>query len=163
MAEAQEGDAVKVHYKGTLTDGTVFDDSHDRGPLEFTIGEGEMEIGMGIHGEAGIERGPLKTADEVAEILVDAVVEDLPFVQGDETVVVLNSLGGTPLEELYILYRAAAELIEQRGISICRPYVGRYACSMEMKGVSLTLMRLDSELKRLIDAPAHSPFFLQIS
>jgi phosphoenolpyruvate---glycerone phosphotransferase subunit DhaK len=131
------------------------------GKPTFTIGEDEMEIGMGIHGEAGIKRGPMKSADEIAEILVRSVINDLPFKKGDEVAVLVNSLGGTPLEELYILYRKSAELIEQAGLTIYRPYVGRYACSMEMQGASLTLMKLDEEFKRLLDAPAETPFFVQ--
>jgi dihydroxyacetone kinase DhaK subunit len=131
------------------------------GKPTFTLGEDEMEVGMGIHGEAGVKRGPMKKADEIAEILFDAVVNDLPYKKGDEVSVLVNSLGGTPLEELYILYRKVAQLLEQKGISIYRPYVGRYACSMEMQGASLTLMRLDSELRSLLDAPAETPFFLQ--
>ena len=125
------------------------------GKPTFTIGELEMEIGMGIHGEAGIHRGPLKKADEIADILVDAIVKDLPYKKGDQVAVLVNSLGGTPLEELYILYRRVALLLEEKGIANYRPYVGRYACSMEMQGASLTLMRLDDELKRLRDAVLH--------
>jgi len=131
------------------------------GKPTFAIGEDEMEIGMGIHGEAGIKRGPMKSADEIAEILVQSVVEDLPFQKRDEVSVLVNSLGGTPLEELYILYRKAADIIEQAGLTIFRAYVGRYACSMEMQGASLTLMKLDEEFKRLLDAPAETPFFVQ--
>ena len=131
------------------------------GKPTFTIGENEMEIGMGIHGEAGIHRGPMKKADEIADTLVDAVVKDLPYMKGDSVAVLVNSLGGTPLEELYILYRRVAKDLEEKGITIYRPYVGRYACSMEMQGASLTLMRLDEELKRLLDAPAETPFYLQ--
>ncbi len=131
------------------------------GKPTFTIGEQEMEIGMGIHGEAGIHRGPMKKADEIADILVDAIVKDLPYKREDKVAVLVNSLGGTPLEELYILYRRVAQILEEKSIVIYRPYVGRYACSMEMQGASLTLMRLDDELKRLLDAPAETPFFIQ--
>lgn len=131
------------------------------GKPTFTIGDDEMEIGMGIHGEAGIHRGPIKKADEIADTLVDAVVKDLPYKKGDSVAVLANSLGGTPLEETYILYRRVAKVLEERGINIYRPYVGRYACSMEMQGASLTLMRLDDELKKLLDAPAETPFFIQ--
>ena len=131
------------------------------GKPTFTIGEDEMEIGMGIHGEAGIHRGPMKKADEIADILIDAVVKDLPYKRGDQVAVLVNSLGGTPLEELYVLYRRVANVLDDLGINIYRPYVGRYACSMEMQGASLTLMRLDDELKKLLDAPAETPFFLQ--
>ncbi len=131
------------------------------GKPTFTIGDDEMEIGMGIHGEPGIKRGPMKSADEIAEVLTRAVVEDLPFKAGDEVAVLVNSLGGTPLEELYVLYRKVADLLRQAGLRIHRPYVGRYACSMEMQGASLTLMKLDEEFKRLLDAPAETPFFIQ--
>jgi dihydroxyacetone kinase-like protein len=131
------------------------------GKPTFVIGEGEMEIGMGIHGEAGVKRGPMKKADEIAEILLEEIVKDLPYKRGDEVSVLVNSLGGTPLEELYILYRKVASLLESKGIPIYRPYVGRYACSMEMQGASLTLMRLDGELKSLLDVPAETPFFIQ--
>jgi phosphoenolpyruvate---glycerone phosphotransferase subunit DhaK len=131
------------------------------GKPTFTIGENEMEIGMGIHGEAGVQRGPLKKADEIAESIMEAILKDLPYKKGDEVSVLVNSLGATPHEELYILYRKVAKILEQKGISIYKPYVGRYATSMEMLGASVTLMRLDGELKRLLDAPAETPFFLQ--
>ncbi len=131
------------------------------GKPTFEIGENEMEIGMGIHGEAGIHRGPMKSADEIAEILVKNVVDDLPFQKGDEVALLVNSLGGTPPEELYILFRKVDLLLNEYGVNIYRPYIGRYATSMEMQGASLTLMRLDDELKHLLDAPADTPFFIQ--
>lgn len=128
----------------------------------FSVSDDEMEIGMGIHGEAGVKRCKLENADKIAAILVDYVTKDLPFHKGDEAAVLVNSLGGTPLEELYILYREIDRLLCERGIRIYRPYVGRYACSMEMPGASLTLMKLDDELKELLDAPAVTPFFTQL-
>lgn len=131
------------------------------GKPSFTLAEDELEVGMGIHGEPGIERMKMKTADEIAGILVERIAADLPFKAGDEVALLVNSLGSTPLEELYILYRKVEELLGDKKIRIHRPYVGRYACSMEMQGASLTLMRLDAELKRLLDAPAESPFFVQ--
>jgi len=131
------------------------------GKPNFTISEEEMEIGMGIHGEKGIDRIPIRKADEIAEILVEKIISDLPFKDGDEVAVLVNSLGATPLEELYILYRKVDELLKVRNISVYRPYVGRYACSMEMQGASLSLMKLDEELKHLLDAPAETPFFTQ--
>lgn len=131
------------------------------GKPTFSVAENEIEVGMGIHGEAGIEKIPMCTADEIAEILVEKTIADLPFKKGDEVAVLVNSLGATPLEELYILNRKVDKLIKDLGIKIYRTYVGRYACSMEMQGASLTLMRLDDELKHLIDAPAQSPFFTQ--
>ena len=131
------------------------------GKPNFEISDDEMEIGMGIHGEQGVERVKMRTADEIAATLVDRVVNDLPFVVGDEVAVLVNSLGATPLEELYVLYRKIDELLREKGLVLHRPYVGRYACSMEMQGMSLSLMKLDDELKRLLDAPADSPFFKQ--
>ena len=131
------------------------------GKPTFDVPEDQMEIGMGIHGEAGIERCPMKSAKEIASILVSHIVADLPFVEGDSVAVLVNSLGGTPLEELYILYDEVARLLEEKKIHIHRPYIGRYACSMEMQGASLTLMKLDDELTQLLDAPAHTPFFSQ--
>ena len=131
------------------------------GKHNFEISDDEMEIGMGIHGEQGVERVKMRTADEIAATLVDRVVNDMPFVAGDEVAVLVNSLGATPLEELYVLYRKIDELLREKGLVLHRPYVGRYACSMEMQGMSLSLMKLDDELKRLLDAPADSPFFKQ--
>ena len=131
------------------------------GKPNFEISDDEMEIGMGIHGEQGVERVKMRTADEIAATLVDRVVNDMPFVAGDEVAVLVNSLGATPLEELYVLYRKIDELLREKGLVLHRPYVGRYACSMKMQGMSLSLMKLDDELKRLLDAPADSPFFKQ--
>lgn len=131
------------------------------GKPTFTIDEDEMELGMGIHGEAGVERCKLESADKIASKLVDRLIDDLPFLKGDEIAVLVNSLGATPLEELYILYRKINELLREKDISIYRPYIGRYACSMEMQGASLTFMKLDDELKELLDAPADTPFFQQ--
>ena len=131
------------------------------GKPNFEISDDEMEIGMGIHGEQGVERVKMRTADEIVATLVDRVVNDMPFVAGDEVAVLVNSLGATPLEELYVLYRKIDELLREKGLVLHRPYVGRYACSMEMQGMSLSLMKLDDELKRLLDAPADSPFFKQ--
>lgn len=127
----------------------------------FQVPEDEMEIGMGIHGEAGIRRCKMETAQQIAATLVDYIVKDLPYQAQDEVAVLVNSLGGTPLEELYILYNEVEKLLSERSIRIYRPYVGRYACSMEMQGASLTLMKLDEELKELLDAPAETPFFIQ--
>lgn len=127
----------------------------------FEIGEDEMEIGMGIHGEPGVRRGKLEPADRVADALMEPLVDELALKSGDEVAVLVNGLGATPAEELYILFRRVHEQMEKRGGAIYRPYVGEYATSMEMAGASLTIMKLDNELKRLLDAPAHSPFFNQ--
>jgi phosphoenolpyruvate---glycerone phosphotransferase subunit DhaK len=127
----------------------------------FDLPAGQMEIGMGIHGEPGVRRGPLETADRIAEQLTTAVLDDLPFAAGDEVAALVNGLGATPSEELYILYRGIHRILEQREIRVHRVYVGEYATSLEMAGASLSLLRLDDELKELIDAPAESPFFVQ--
>jgi dihydroxyacetone kinase-like protein len=131
------------------------------GKPTFTLAEGAMELGMGIHGEPGLERSPLQTADEVATIMTEKVLADLPFQAGDEVAVLVNGLGATPPEELYLLYRRAQLILSERGVDICRAYVGEYATSMEMAGASITLCRLDEELKRCLLAPAYSPFLLQ--
>ncbi|MHB0856472.1 MAG: dihydroxyacetone kinase subunit DhaK [Anaerolineae bacterium] len=127
----------------------------------FTIGEDEMEIGMGIHGEAGVRRGKLASADAIAEQLARAVIDDLPFQRGDRVAVLVNGLGATPPEELYILYRRVRQILDQEGLVVHRSYVGEYATSLEMAGASLSLLRLNEERTRLLDAPAASPFFVQ--
>jgi dihydroxyacetone kinase len=127
----------------------------------FELPDGQMEIGMGIHGEPGVRRGPLEPADNIADQLSTAVADDMDLERGDEVAVLVNGLGATPKEELYILYRAVHRLLGTRGIKPYRVWVGEYATSLEMAGASLSVMRLDAELKELIDAPAESPFFVQ--
>ena len=132
------------------------------GKPTFNLGEDEMELGMGIHGEAGIERGKLKTADEIAQVMSEQVLEDLPFRAGDRVAVLVNGLGATPPEELYLLFRKAHEVIEKRGVRIQRVFIGEFATSMEMAGASISLLKLDDELVSLLDAPAYSPFLPQL-
>ncbi len=122
---------------------------------------GEMEIGMGIHGEPGVRRGPLESADAIGEQLTRAVLQDLPYERGDEVGVLVNGLGATPREELYILYRQVNRLLDAAGVRPYRVWIGEYVTSLEMAGASLSLLRLDDELKALVDAPAQSPFFVQ--
>lgn len=131
------------------------------GRPSFSIGEDEMEIGMGIHGEPGISRGKLQPADVVAEDMVARLLADLPLGKGDEVAVLINGLGSTPLEELYIIYRQVAKILAGEGIEVYRNYVGEFATSLEMAGCSISLLKLDDELKELLDAPANSPFFVQ--
>ncbi len=133
------------------------------GEPTFTIADDEMELGMGIHGEPGIERTKLKTADEVTEIMAEKIIEDLPFKSGDEVAVLVNGLGATPPEELYIIYNKAYDIFQNHGLKIYRSYVGEYATSMEMAGASLSLLKLNDEFKTLLDAPAFSPFLPQWS
>lgn len=131
------------------------------GKASFSLGENEMEIGMGIHGEPGIRRGPLQKADEIVEQMADTILNDLPYVKGDEVSVLLNGLGATPKEELYIMARKLHEVLKEKGIRIYHTYVGEFATSMEMAGASISLLKLDEELKRLLAKPANSPFFTQ--
>lgn len=133
------------------------------GKPNFSIGEGEMEIGMGIHGEPGIEVTPMKTADEIATLLTQRLVDDLSLSHGDEVVVMVNGLGGTPGEELHICYYKVHRLLNEMGIAhTLTPYIGEYATSMEMAGLSLTFMKLDDELRELMLAPAVTPFFTNL-
>jgi phosphoenolpyruvate---glycerone phosphotransferase subunit DhaK len=131
------------------------------GQPNFTIADDEMEVGMGIHGEKGIERTKLKPADEVAVIMAERVISDLPYKRGDEVAVLVNGLGATPPEELFILYNKFADILGSDGIKVFRTYVGEYATSMEMAGASISLLRLDDEMQKLLLAPAYSPFLLQ--
>lgn len=132
------------------------------GKPTFTIGEDEMEIGMGIHGEPGIKREKLKSADEITEELMDRILTDLPYVEGDEVSILINGLGSTPKEELYIVYRKVHSILKEKGIKVYRPYIGEYATSMEMGGMSITLMKLDDQIKSLLDKSADTPFFQQV-
>ena len=127
----------------------------------FSIGEDEMEIGMGIHGEPGIHRGKLKPADDVVDTMVTAILEDLPFGKDDEVAVLINGLGATPKEEMYIAYRRISQILKETGIAPFHVYVGEFATSMEMAGFSISLLKLDDELKTLLARPARSPFFEQ--
>lgn len=131
----------------------------ESGQPSFTIAEHEIEFGMGIHGEPGIWRGPLKSADALVDEMLAHLLPELPLERGARVAVLVNSLGATPHEELYILYRRVARVLGERGIQPVMPLVGRYATSMEMAGASLTLMPLDAELETLLSAPAHCPFW----
>jgi len=128
----------------------------------FDLGEDEMEIGMGIHGEPGVERGKLKTAEEVAANMVDRILADLSFRRGDEVAVLVNGLGATPLGELFIVFRSVSRLLRNAGLGICRAYVGNYVSSLEMAGCSVSIMRIDAELKRLLLAPTETPGLVQV-
>jgi dihydroxyacetone kinase-like protein len=132
------------------------------GTPTFTIGDDEMEIGMGIHGEPGVRREKLQSADEITTRMMDAILADLQPESGDQVAVMVNGLGATPPEELYIMFRKAHDILAGQEISVYRAYVGEYATSMEMAGASITLMKLDDELTALLDYPAQTPFFVQI-
>jgi dihydroxyacetone kinase-like protein len=129
------------------------------GKATFSVADDQIEVGMGIHGEPGIEVRPLMTADQVAQTLLDKIIADMPLAKGDEVTVMINGLGATPLEEMLIVYRKVALLLQDMGVSIFMPHIGEFATSMEMAGLSLTIMKLDAELKALLRAPASTPFY----
>ena len=129
------------------------------GKPTFEIADDEMEMGMGIHGEPGVWRGKLQTADQIAGEMMDRLLADMPIGSGDRVSVMVNSLGATPPEELYILYRTVKDRLEGAGATIVMPLVGRYATSMEMTGVSFTLCKLDEELETLLMAPCDCAFW----
>jgi dihydroxyacetone kinase-like protein len=151
------------------------------GKPSFELGETEMEIGIGIHGEPGRERVPLRPAGDVVEMLVTTIVEDpvyertvsewdpeeeaqvdrrvlsKPFAAGDHVLLFVNGMGGTPLSELYLLYNTAVEVVHRHGLRVGRSFVGNYITSLEMQGFSITLLRLDDEMARFWDAPVRTP------
>ena len=119
----------------------------------FTLDEDEIELGIGIHGEPGTERTEAMKADEVVDELLGSVIEDIPYEEGDEVALMVNGMGGTPLMELFVANRRANQILEEKGIKIHKTFVGEYMTSLEMAGVSLTLLKLDDEMKELLDAP----------
>ncbi len=127
------------------------------GKPTFELGEDEMEIGIGIHGEPGRQRVKVKKAAEIVETMASPVIEDLPFSKGDEVLAFVNGMGGTPLMELYLVYNELARVLGDRGVAISRNLVGNYITSLEMQGFSITLLKLDQEMKNLWDAPVHTP------
>ncbi len=130
------------------------------GHPNFEIKEGTMEVGVGPHGEPGMEVRPLETAAGMAKIMTDVVLgdfeNDLPIGDGDEICVLINGMGATPLNELYVLYNEVMKLMKEKGISVYRSYVGNYLTSMDMMGASLTVTKLDNELKKMLDTPVYS-------
>lgn len=132
------------------------------GKPNFTLGENEMEVGIGHHGEPGIKKMEIKPADEVAEMMMDVVLPDLPFESGNEVCVLMSGLGSTPIMEIYILYRRIEKILSDKNINPYRTYIGNFFTSLEMAGVTLTIMKLDNQLKELLDAPADAVHFKQV-
>jgi len=128
-----------------------------KGSPLFDLGDDEMEMGVGIHGEPGRRREKLASANAIMDEMLEAVVSDLPFKQGDDVALMINGLGGTPISELYLIYGYAHEQLANRGINVVRNYVGEYCTSLDMAGASVTLVKLDDELKSLLEAPAEIP------
>jgi dihydroxyacetone kinase-like protein len=127
------------------------------GKPTFDLPEDEMEIGIGIHGEPGRTRMPVKSADEVVEMLMEPIISDIPYKQGDEVLLFVNGLGGTPLIELYIIYRKAYQIAEKHGIKVVRNLIGPYITSLEMAGTSITMLKMDHDMLKLWDAPVKTP------
>jgi dihydroxyacetone kinase-like protein len=127
------------------------------GKPTFELGEAEMEVGVGIHGEPGRSRQPLAPAREVAHLLVDPILEDLPFRRGDGVIAFVNGLGGTPLIELYLMYGEVARILADHGVTPVRSLVGPYITSLDMAGCSVTLLKVTDELLQLWDAPVNTP------
>lgn len=131
------------------------------GHPNFEIQDGTMEVGIGHHGEPGIEVVPLESAAQMAKRMMDVVLPDYPFTEGDEVAVLVSGLGATPVMELYVLYRELKKLFLEKRIEIYKAYVGNYFTSLEMSGATLTVMKLDDELKELLDMPAYTMGFKQ--
>jgi len=127
------------------------------GKPTFELGEDEMEIGIGIHGEPGRTRMKLAKADDIVEMMLNPILEDLPYRSGDRVLAFVNGMGGTPLIELYVVFDGVNRLLKGRGITIARNLVGSYITSLDMAGCSITLLKLDDELTRFWDAPVHTP------
>jgi dihydroxyacetone kinase-like protein len=131
------------------------------GKPSFVLGDNEIEIGMGIHGEPGTHREALRSADEITEHLMDKILADMPLNSGEEVAVLVNGLGATPLMELYVVNRKVAEILGAKGVKTAKTYVGNYMTSLEMAGFSVTVLKLDSELKELLFAVADTPALVQ--
>lgn len=127
------------------------------GKPTFELGDDEMEIGIGIHGEPGRTRMKLATADQITEMLATPVIDDLPFTSGDRVLAFVNGMGGTPLIELYVVFNSLAKILKGKGVEISRNLIGSYITSLDMAGCSITLLRLDDELTRYWDAPVNTP------
>lgn len=127
------------------------------GKPSFDLAEGEMEVGIGIHGEPGRKRMAIAPADEIAAMLMEPVLTDIPFKSGEEIILFVNGMGGTPLIELYIVYRKAAEIAQKHGLKVARCLVGSYITSLEMAGCSVTALKADADILKLWDAPVNTP------
>jgi dihydroxyacetone kinase-like protein len=127
------------------------------GKPTFDLPEDQMEIGIGIHGEPGRTRMPLKSADEITEMLMEPIISDIPYKAGDEVLLFVNGMGGTPLIELYIVYRKAHEIAIKHGLKVVRNLVGSYITSLEMAGTSITMLKMDADMIKLWDAPVKTP------
>ncbi len=131
------------------------------GKPNFSIEPGKMELGIGHHGEPGVTVTDLKSADEMAGMMLEIILPDLPFASGDDVVVLISGLGATPVMELYIVFNSVFDMLASRGIKVYRSYVGNYFTSLDMMGVTLTVMKVDDELKELVNAEADASGLVQ--
>ena len=129
------------------------------GKPSFAIGDDEMEIGVGHHGEPGIQRVKMMSANQITDIIMEKILADLPFARNDEVSVILNGLGSTSLLEMYVIYNRIDSILRDRGIKVYKAWVGEYFTSMEMGGFSITLTRLDGDIKKAIDYPVGAVHF----
>ena len=127
------------------------------GKPTFALGDDDMEIGIGIHGEPGRERMKMKPVKDIVAMMMDAILPDLPYKSGDQVIAMINGMGGTPLIELYVVFNEVAKICQAKGITIARPLVGNYITSLEMQGCSITLLKADAQLLELWDAPVNTP------
>ena len=131
------------------------------GHANFELGENEMAMGMGIHGEPGVWNGPLKTSHEIAEESLNTLLGDMPVAEGEEVSLLINGLGATSIEELYILSNDVTEILKSKGIKVYKTVVGEYATSMEMAGASISICKMNDEMKHYMDHPVNTPFICQ--
>jgi dihydroxyacetone kinase-like protein len=158
VAAAQKCNAVTRSMGVAMSSATL---PAKGGPI-FEMEDGDMEIGMGIHGEPGVRRGKIEPADAVIDEIMAPILADLPYQSGDEVYVLVNSLGATPLLDLHICFRRVAQILEEKGIKLYKGLVGPFAASMDMAGMSVTLVKLDDELKELLDYPCNTPYYTQV-
>ncbi len=153
-------EAAKLAGDSTRTVGFAFTPCiiPEIGHPNFTLEEDEMAMGMGIHGEPGVWNGPVKTSDELAEESLGTILKDMPVEAGEEVAVLINGLGATSVEELYIFSGSVRKLLDEKGIRVYKTYVGEYATSMEMAGASLSICKLNETLKEYLEYPVHTPF-----
>ena len=129
---------------------------NEESPPRFELGDNEMELGIGVHGEPGVKRVPMMKADDITAVLLEKVLEDLKLESGENVLLYINGLGATPLSEQYIMYNHAHDVLTAKGINVTRSQIGNFFTSLEMSGASLTVMRLDDELTELCDAPVRT-------
>lgn len=130
-----------------------------KGTPTFTIGDDEMEFGVGIHGEPGIAREKILSADDLSEKMLERIIADLPYETGDDVALLVNGFGSTPLQELYLLNNSVSKILENKNIKIYKTFVGNYMTAIDMSGASISLMKLDKELKEMLDYPSDTPAF----